>query len=723
MSAILQPALLEARVLNRESVRWAGREVQPLRTRKAWALLLFLVTEQVYDGRRVHRREFLADLLWPGHDRKSGLENLRQTLYQLRRRLSQLQPEPALLEADRNRIALAPHLPLSCDLSLIRRGDTADLLRLPETRITLLPDLVLYDSEPFEEWLTGLRARIEGDLLQALRRAIDREAAAGSWASVEQLALRMLAQEDFPDPDVYVTLAKACLQSRKRVQARKWLQKTDLPPRQIEQWLVENDYRRPEGGAAQNPIRLAVLPLRDLGPAPGPPFTHGLLEDLIAQLSAFDRLEVAPSLSVLQFAGQPLAPAEIARRLSVDHLLYGTLQLQGEQVKIGMQLVQLEPDRVLWSEVYVGPIDELFNIQRKVVQKTMEGLQEKLALLLQPDPEHIPHPEAYQWYLEGWSTYFGGNPQATWEARRCFERAIALAPGFHRAHFALANMLASLASWWGDLRIDDIAAGYYAAIEKAAEDRSLRFDISASLAWMKMWEWNLPEAERLFRHAMIQPTETSFCHSGFVHCLFTQGKLAEAYEAAQLGMKKNPNHVLNRSMLSDVSLLLGKYEDCERICRSILHQMPAKHSTMTMLIWALVLQERPDEAIQAGEEHLGRTGQRLYFVVGRLAQAYLAAGDRGNAERLYAEMEQRSATGEKGFPYFMALYQQVAGHTERALDLLEQHLPDRLTDYLWLKVQSEFKPLRGHPRFEAILVEVFGPSASPPRRDGSRAAE
>jgi predicted Zn-dependent protease len=207
-----------------------------------------------------------------------------------------------------------------------------------------------------------------------------------------------------------------------------------------------------------------------------------------------------------------------------------------------------------------------------------------------------------------------------------------------------------------------------------------------------------------------------------VHCLFTQGKLEEAYQAAQLGMDKNPNHVLNRSMLSDVSLLLGKYEECERICRSILLQMPGKHSTITMLIWVLIVQGRPGEAIRAGEEHLVRTGQRLYFVVGRLALAYLTAGDRVNAERLYAEMEERSTRGEKGFPYFMALYQQVAGRPERALDLLEEYLPDRLTDYLWLKVQPEFKPLRGHPRFEAILVEVFGPSASP-RPDDKQTAE
>jgi len=111
MSAVLHPALLEARILNRESVRWAGREVQPLRTRKAWALLLFLIAEQAYNGLRVHRREYLSDLFWPERDRRSGLENLRQTIYQLRRRLHQLQAEHEVLEVDRIRIALSPPLP------------------------------------------------------------------------------------------------------------------------------------------------------------------------------------------------------------------------------------------------------------------------------------------------------------------------------------------------------------------------------------------------------------------------------------------------------------------------------------------------------------------------------------------------------------------------------------------------------------------------------------
>ncbi len=700
--------LLEVKTLNTENVRWSEKAVLPLRTIKASALLFFLVIEQVYFGRRQQRREYLADFFWPEHDRKAGLENLRQTIYQLRKKLQKIASD-ALLEGDRRTVELIPQVSIWCDLGLIKRAETFDLLQLPEERFEVLPNLVLYDCEPFEEWLTALRGAVQRDSLQALSKAIDLEQVQGNWDLVEKLALRYLAQRESPEARDYLILAKACLQQRKNIQAREWLQKTELTPSQIDQWLTEKGQGTAIGTADIRPIRLAVLPLREIGAVSEKSFALGLLEDLIAQLSVFDRLEVTPSLSVLPFAEHQLAPRTIAKRLAVGRLLYGTLRVQGDQVKIALQLLQPEPDRVLWAETFEGHIYELFNIQRKVVQKTMEGLKEKLALLLQPTPVFIPAPKAYQLYLQGWSIFFRGNPEGTWAARHCFEQAIAIAPNYHRAYYALASTIASLASWWGDQKIKDVADEYYAAIEKASEDISLRFDVSASMAWVKMWEWNLPVAERYFRHAIIQPTETSFCHSGFVHCLFTQGKLAEAYEAAQMGMEKNPHHVLNRSMLSDVSLLLGKYEDCERICRSILLQMPEKHSTATMLIWVLILQGRPQEAVQAGEEHLQRTGQRLYFVVGRLAQAYLAAGDQENANRLYLEMEERSAGGEKGFPYFMAIYQQVAGHTERALELLEKHLPDRMTDYLWLKVQPEFKPLHGHPRFETILGAVFGP--------------
>lgn len=46
------------------------------------------------------------------------------------------------------------------------------------------------------------------------------------------------------------------------------------------------------------------------------------------------------------------------------------------------------------------------------------------------------------------------------------------------------------------------------------------------------------------------------------------------------------------------------------------------------------------------------------------------------------------------------------GEQNRALDLLEQAADVRATDLVWLCVRPIYEPLRGNPRFDAILSIV-----------------
>ncbi len=695
-------------LLNKEEIRVNDKALPPIRIFKAKALLFFLLAEHFYYQRSNHRREYLASLLWPDHRREAGLENLRQVFYQLRKQLKAA-GIPSLFHSDRRQIAINPELEITTDLSAFQSGLADQLIALPAGRIEALPGLSFYEEEFLADWLEQFRASLHYDAVRAFSQALDREREKKNWSQVEQLAIRYLAQWDEPDNWGYESLAEACFFLRKPREAENWLGKAGWNADQIRQWRQEQQRWLESTAKGPGTIRLAALPLRNLGQLSNPYLSQGLLEDLIAELSVFEKLEVTPSLSVLSYAAWDLKIPQIAEQLAVEYLLYGTIQQFADRLSISMQLVQVKAERVVWSKTFDGNLNDLYSIQQKTVRSTLEGLKQKLALIPPSRAADIPSPEAYQLYLQGWSIYLRGNPEATWEAQKCFQQAVRITPHFHRAYLGLAAMYGSFASWWGHLRVRDVEEDFYRAIQKASEDSQLRFDVSGISAWFHMWQWNLSAAERDFQHAILQPTDTSFCFSGYTHLLMMQERFKEAYAIAQEGMIKNPNHVLHRSMLSEIFLLTGRYEECERICRTILLQMPEKHSSMTDLIWVLIRDGRPEEAIELGEAFLKETGQRLYFVVGRLALAYLAAGDIANAERLYREMEEQNEKGKKGYPYFMALYQQVAGRTDRALDLLEKYLPDQLSDYLWLKVQPEFKSLHGHPRFDSLLQAVFGP--------------
>lgn len=130
MEAQLQNEIWTARLLGDPSLQYNGQDVLPLRTQKAKLLLFFFLAEWVYFGRTEHRREFLADLLWPEFSRKAGLENLRQTLYILCQKLQQVAAQP-LFTTNRLVIAKASQAQVHTDLQMLKRGHSFDLLQLP----------------------------------------------------------------------------------------------------------------------------------------------------------------------------------------------------------------------------------------------------------------------------------------------------------------------------------------------------------------------------------------------------------------------------------------------------------------------------------------------------------------------------------------------------------------------------------------------------------------
>jgi DNA-binding SARP family transcriptional activator len=85
-----------------------GSSALSLSTTKAAALLAYLSLESLTNKRQVHTRRTLAGLLWPEIGERYALQNLRNTLYALRRTLQQAgnAERPPMLEATRQHVYL-----------------------------------------------------------------------------------------------------------------------------------------------------------------------------------------------------------------------------------------------------------------------------------------------------------------------------------------------------------------------------------------------------------------------------------------------------------------------------------------------------------------------------------------------------------------------------------------------------------------------------------------
>jgi len=95
---------------------------------------------------------------------------------------------------------------------------------------------------------------------------------------------------------------------------------------------------------------IAVLAFKDpRSEVEGQLLARSFAEDLVSELARGSDLRVVSHQSSFQFAGGATPIAEIGRRLRSRYLVDGTIQRQGEQLRIVVELLDSEDGRVVWS--------------------------------------------------------------------------------------------------------------------------------------------------------------------------------------------------------------------------------------------------------------------------------------------------------------------------------------------------------------------------------------
>ena len=169
---------------------------------KSLALLVYLSLE--HD--QTHRRSNLADLLWPGMDEGRARDNLRLTLFRLRRRFAVA--EAGWLIADREFIGVdlrptaGPHLRVDVH-ALLDGSLSMDLIRP-------LGDAVPSDCARYRSWWLAWAERTRTASVSQLHAAARTSLAAGDSAGAETLASALLDIDELAEGG-HEILARAAL--------------------------------------------------------------------------------------------------------------------------------------------------------------------------------------------------------------------------------------------------------------------------------------------------------------------------------------------------------------------------------------------------------------------------------------------------------------------------------------------------------------------------------
>ncbi len=237
--------MLEIQLLGSPEIR-RGDQVQPLRGRKAWGLLAYLILSTVERPSRQH----LAELLFS--DAADPLRALRWNLTELRGALGEdvLPKGEAHLDAARD---------IRVDVEELTRGTSRAALRLTGIGRELLEGMDFSASSSFDSWLTYERRRLLGAACTAMHEAALDLLAEERPAGAIPLARRLVALEPF-DENFRELLIRACAQSGDHKAAQSQLEAS-------RRFFREELGREPAESLARAAEELAAGPDRGAGAA------------------------------------------------------------------------------------------------------------------------------------------------------------------------------------------------------------------------------------------------------------------------------------------------------------------------------------------------------------------------------------------------------------------------------------------------------------------------
>ena len=452
---------------------------------------------------------------------------------------------------------------------------------------------------------------------------------------------------------------------------------------------------------------VAVLPFVNASPeAENEYLSDGITDELIDALAKVQGLRVASRTSVFALKGKAQDVRAIGALLGASVVLEGTVRKSGDRLRITAQLTSSEDGRLLWSQRYDRTLSDMFAIQDELAHTIVSALRATwFADLDQPLPRrYTDSVDAYGLYLKGRYSWNKRTQEGVNEAIDYFEQAIAIDSDYALAYTGLADSYALHV----DYRNVHVSNGFERAKTYArkalALDESLA-EAHASLAWtLFIYDWDWAGAGREFRRAIELDARYATAHQWYAFLLASRGRLDEALVEAHTAQELDPASVSIRRALGYVYLYARRFDQARYHLTRAIAMNPMAEESYRVLGLTLSLDGQYDEAARALREALGLPGAGTYTRV-TLAYAMARGGNHSHAEELLAELEAK-LTHDYVSPVELTTLQISLGNLQGALDWAERAYEERRGWMAYLTVHPIVDPLRGEPRFKALVERM-----------------
>jgi TolB-like protein/Tfp pilus assembly protein PilF len=473
-------------------------------------------------------------------------------------------------------------------------------------------------------------------------------------------------------------------------------------------WLQPSD-------SAREKVRIAVLPFTYLSGDSKPDYiTAGLTDVIRTKLGQLDppHLGVIAGTSSKIVSGQPIK--EIGRVLNVKYVLEGSVQRDGNKVRIDVQLIQVSDETHLWTDSFTRELSDVLQVESDVSAAIARQILATLPVppssqpppYLGPGTVHASTPEivnsrhAYQQGKFAWGSR--GNLR---DSIKFFEQAIHDDPSYAEAYAGLAASTAIL----GQVPNDGMPPGEAKPKARDAAERALQLnprlaEAHAVLGNVAMSYWDLATAEKELRRAVeLNPIDPN-AHEWYCHLLIVEGRNPEALTEARHALDLDPVSPLFHTVLAETYYFGRAFDASIEEAQQVVKLHPDFLPAHYWLGSAYREKKMYPQAIETFR-HARQLSGDYPFMVMAYGHTEALAGNASEARAALQKLQQLAATRFVPSLYPAAIHVGL-GETDEAFHLLDLAFQERIDRLVYLNVDPMADPLRSDPRFAQLMAKI-----------------
>jgi serine/threonine protein kinase len=459
------------------------------------------------------------------------------------------------------------------------------------------------------------------------------------------------------------------------------------------------------------PIKsIVVLPFENLsGDSEREYFVNGITDALRAELGKIKALRVISRTSSMRYKDTDKNVPEIAKELSVDAVIEGSVLKAGNEVRITAQLIDGRIDTHLWSENYTGTLTNILALQSEVTL----AIAREIEIAITPEEEKRitqkaqVKPEAYEAYLKGIFFMEKHTEEGYKTAAKHFYRAIEIEPDYAQAHAWLGGAYWVPSIWGYNPPYESFSKGKIAINTAFALDQTCA-EALGGIGWIALYyDWNWKKAKESLEKSIELNPNYSYGYHGLAWYWVVAGRFENAIETMKTAMKLDPLSHVFHSSLATMYWYSGQYDQASEQRKKSLELAPG---FVTALIGkaeqslSMSMYQEAVESIQKAIDIAGRT-PRLVALLGR---AYALSGMTHEVKILLRELMEKNRNEYISPIYFAVLYANL-GDINKAFEWLNKAYEERYPMMPFLREDSSLKPLHSDPRFDKLLKQMDFP--------------